>query len=248
MGFVGDAAKGVAGGMLPGAGFAAMGKGGNAPSTPDFNAAATPNQTNAFGATSSYSMGPDGRMNQTQGFNGPMGGAVQGLEGQLASGFGSPLPGGDAARQAASNAIYGQETSRLDPRFQQGEHDLQTRLANQGIDPASAAYQREMDNFNRAKNDAYQQANFGSIIGGGQEAQRNQQMDLASRFAPLQALQGIGGLTGQSANPLLPAAIAQYQGGLQKYGIDQAGKNSTMGGLANLGGSLGMAAMLAGGA
>jgi hypothetical protein len=56
---------------------------------------------------------------------------------------------------------------------------------------------------------------------------------------------GLQGLSGMPQNPLLPAAMAQYQGALQKYGIGQQGKNSTMGGLMNLGGTLGAAGIMA---
>lgn len=209
-----------------------------------FYNAATPTQTNAFGVTSQYGQNPDGTFTQKSSFGGPLGDAVNSMGSQAASAWGQPLDNGAQARQHAQDAIYGQETSRLDPQWQQRQHNFQTQMANQGIDPNSAAYGTASGNLNRAQNDAYQQANYGSIIGGGQEAQRQQQMDLTSRFAPLQGLSGAAGLTGQSANPILPAAIAQYQAQLQKYGIDQQGKNSTMGGISNLGGSAMMAAAL----
>jgi hypothetical protein len=57
-------------------------------------------------------------------------------------------------------------------------------------------------------------------------------------MAPLAGLGGLSGLTGQSQNPLLAASMAQYQGGLDKYGIDQAGKNSMMSGLMGMGGTV----------
>jgi hypothetical protein len=82
-------------------------------------------------------------------------------------------------------------------------------------------------------------------MGGGQEAQRQQSLDLTSRMAPLGALAGLSSLTGQSQNPLLPAEMAQYQGALQNYAIGQQGKNSTLGGLTNLGGTLGAAKIMA---
>ena len=240
MGFMGDAAKTAgsmaAGGVIGGPLGKAAGSGlfgGNAPSTPDFNKAASANQTNAFGANSSWTMGPNGPV-QSQSFGGPLGGAMQGLEGQFASANANPLDNGQQARTRAEGAIYGQEQSRLDPRFQQQQHDLQTQLANQGLDPNSQAYQAQMGNFGRERNDAYQSAMNNAIMGGGQEAQRQQGMDINSRMAPLAGLQGMQGLTGQGQNPFLPAAIAQYQGDLQKYGIQQQGKNSTMGGLAQM--------------
>lgn len=231
------------------------GKGGGPPSAPDFTAAANaqtaanrPNQTNAFGSTSQWSQGPNGQWNQTSGFGGPLGGAARGLEQQFADANKGPLDNGAQARQHAEDAIYGRETSRLDPQWQQREQQFGSTLANQGIDPNSEAYAKAMGNFGRDRNDAYQQANYGAIMGGGQEGQRQQQMDLQSRMAPLQGLEGMSGLTGQSGfaqSQLLPAAIAQYQGALQGYGIQQQGKNSTMGGLSNLGGAAAMGAMMA---
>lgn len=221
------------------------GKGGGAPSTPDFQAAATPTQTNAFGTTSQWNKGADGQYSQHQSFGGPVGQAAQGMEGQMANAWSKPLDNGQQAREGAQKAIYGQQTSMLDPQWQQGEQQFNSQMAAQGLMPGSQAFDSSRGNFDRAKNNAYQQAQYGSIIGGGQEAQRNQQMDINSRMAPEQGLMGLGALTNQGNNSLLPAAIAQYQGGLQKYGIDQQGKNSTMGGLMGLGGTLGSAAMLA---
>jgi len=66
----------------------------------------------------------------------------------------------------ASNAVYSQATSRLDPQFQQGEGDIRARLAAQGISENSDAYRREMDNFGRSKTDAYNQANYSAIQAG----------------------------------------------------------------------------------
>jgi hypothetical protein len=220
-----------------------IGSGKGAPAPADFSKAATPTQTNAFGATSQWNAGPDGRYTQSQSFGGPLGGAVQGLENQFAGANANPLDNGQQAREAATNAIYGQETSRLDPRFQQEQGQLSSQLAAQGLAPGSEAYNNQMDVFNRGKNDAYQQAQYGAIQGGGQEAQRQQQMDLISRGAPLAELSGLSSLTGQSQNTLLPATIAQYQAALQKYGIQQQSKNSQLGALTGAGGDLGAAAI-----
>ena len=52
-----------------------------------------------------------------------------------------------------------------------------------------------MDAFGRTKNDAYASARNDSIMGGGQEASRQQAMDLQSRMGPLGALFGMKGLT-----------------------------------------------------
>jgi len=88
---------------------------------------------------------------------------------------------GADTRNRAENAIYGRATSRLDPRFQQEEGDIRSRLYNQGLREGDAAWEREMGNFGRSKEDAYQTAMNESIMGGGQEASRAFGMDSARR-------------------------------------------------------------------
>lgn len=226
------------------AGGAAGGKGSGGPSSPDFSAAAR-TATNTPFAGDSYSKNADGSYTHNVGLNGPLAGANQNLQDQFAKGWGTPLDNGADARQHAEDAIYQRETSRLDPMWNNREQSNRTQLEQQGIDPNSAAGKTSMDTLGRSRNDAYSSALHDAIMGGGQEATRQQGMDLQSRLAPLMGMQGLQGLTQLPGNQLLPAAIAQYQGGLQKYGIDQQGKNSTMGGLTGLGGSLGAAAIAA---
>lgn len=84
-------------------------------------------------------------------------------------------------RQQVADALYNQAKSRLDPRFQQSESDLTSRLAANGITQGSQAYDREMQNAVLAKNDAYQTALNSSIVGAGTEEQRLQEMALATR-------------------------------------------------------------------
>lgn len=88
---------------------------------------------------------------------------------------------GADTRNRAENAIYQRATSRLDPRFSQEEGDIRSRLYNQGLREGDAAWQREMDNFGRSKEDAYQTAMNEAIMGGGQEASREFGMDSARR-------------------------------------------------------------------
>jgi hypothetical protein len=72
----------------------------------------------------------------------------------------------------AQDAVYNQAASRLDPQFANAQHDLDAKLANQGVVQGSEAYQRAQDEFSRQKNDAYNQANY-SAIGAG-DALQNQ--------------------------------------------------------------------------
>lgn len=75
----------------------------------------------------------------------------------------------DAARYQQMAATYGQAASRLDPRFQTEEDRLRTRLSNQGFSQNSTGYKGALDDFGRAKNDAYTQAIY-SAIGAGENA------------------------------------------------------------------------------
>ena len=81
---------------------------------------------------------------------------------------------------ASGNAIYNQATSRLDPRFNQGQSDLNSRLANQGITAGSEAYTRAQDAFSMQRNDAYQTAMNNATAGAAADATRVQGMDLSA--------------------------------------------------------------------
>lgn len=94
------------------------------------------------------------------------------------------LPGTDdfgAEGRRVGDAVYGQATSRLDPQYQQQESDIRSRLAAQGISENSDAYRREMDNFSRAKTDAYNNANYSAIKASGDEQSRIFGLSLAAR-------------------------------------------------------------------
>jgi len=94
--------------------------------------------------------------------------------------FSNTLSNGADARQAATDASYGQATSRLDPRFDQRRQEQDAQLRAQGLRPGDEAYDKSMGNLGRESNDAYNNAMFSSILTGGQEGQRDQSMDLTS--------------------------------------------------------------------
>ena len=73
-------------------------------------------------------------------------------------------------RQRAEDAAYGRATSRLVPQFNQREGDTEVKLRNQGLRPGDEAYDRAMGNFNRSRNDAYEQARMGAVGTGRAEA------------------------------------------------------------------------------
>lgn len=100
-------------------------------------------------------------------------------------------------RQAAEDAAYGRATSRLDPQFQQRQQDLQISLRNRGLKEGDAAYDAAMQNFDRARNDAYEQARMGATAEGRQET-------------------GLGLQTNERANALRSQQIAEA---LQQRGM-----------------------------
>jgi hypothetical protein len=121
------------------------------------------------------------------------------------------LPGAQdfgAEAQRVAGSVYGQATSRLDPQFQQQQSDLTARLANSGIAQGSEAYNREMDNFSRNRNDAYNQANFSAIQAGGQEQSRIFGLGMQARQ------QGVNETNqqGEFANQAQAQQYAQNQG------------------------------------
>ena len=166
-----------------------------------------------------------------------------------------------AARQQAIDAMYGQATSRLDPRFSQEQTQLQTDLANQGIGVGSDAYNNALESFGRTKNDAYTSALNQATIGGGAEQSRlfglqGSQRERAiqeyaqQRNAPLNevsALMSGTQINNPSFSPTPQTAIAgtdiagmyqnQYLGQQNAYNQQQGANNAAMGGLFGLGGA-----------
>lgn len=242
--------------LVGGVANAAGGGKNSAPAPPDFSGAAQkqaaaseynvnqqtaqnrPDQTNAFGATSDWMVGPDGKAVQRTSFGGPLAQGVQNLEGQIGSQ--GPLGTGDQARDQAIDATYSQIASRLDPQFAQREEQTRSRLLAQGLDPGSQAYDNEMGNFDRARNDAYASAANNAINQGLQAQQVTFGQNLQAQNNPYQQLNMLSGLTGQQGfqaagraetPQYLQALEAQYGGQKDKYSADQAGKNGLMGGL-----------------
>ena len=72
----------------------------------------------------------------------------------------------EGTRLSVADSLYNQSASRLDPRFTQAGSDLESRLAAQGITQGTDAYNREIDNLMRDRNDAYTSASNTANIGG----------------------------------------------------------------------------------
>lgn len=223
-----------------------------------------PNQNNPYASTQ-WTQGPNGEWTQSSGFTGPLAGLNQGLQQQAAQAMGTPfslgglpaLGSGEAAREQAINAAYGQATTRLDPAFSQREEATRTRLMQQGLQPGSEAYNREMEQLGRERTDAYGQA-MSSAIGQGTAAGNALfQQNLASRGQALeellrqrgQAMSELGGMQGllgqqgfnaagqgQAAN-LLGAGNSQYGADFQRWQADQQQLADMLGGGMQLAGT-----------
>jgi hypothetical protein len=98
---------------------------------------------------------------QTNDFAGGYKVASDGISDQMAQ-LGQPMDwsqfedvgSGDAARQQAIDAAYGQATSRLDPQWEKREAAARTQLMNQGLDPSSEAFKSQMADMSQQRNDA----------------------------------------------------------------------------------------------
>jgi hypothetical protein len=208
------------------------------------------NQTNALGATTSWTQGANGQWTQNSNLGGQLGTAASNLENQVATNSSQSAMTGDQARDQAITGAYNQSTSRLDPQWSQTEESTKAQLANQGLDPDSQAYQNQMGNLSRQKNDAYSSA-MNSAIGQGTSAQQATfNENQSAQNQPYQQLQALQGMSGQSSynqagqaqgTQYLTAAQDQYQGQQNQNAQQQSGKNSLMSGV---GGVAGMAAML----
>lgn len=145
------------------------------------------------------------------------------------------------ANKAVEDKIDALGAARLDPQFARSQDALQTQLANQGIQPGSAAWKAQMDQFQQGKNDAYNQL----YLNGNQQAfqqavtTRNQPInEITALMSGSQVSNPTFGATPQTTIPTTDTAgiinanfnqqQAQYQTQLQQ-------QNALMGGLFGLG-------------
>ena len=108
----------------------------------------------------------------------------------------------EATRQRVEDALYGRSTARLDPRFSQAQDQLNSSLAAQGITQGSEAYNRELQNFNNAKNDAYSSAMNDAISGSDEAMQRIFNMGLQARQQGVNEANTLRALPTQEATAL----------------------------------------------
>lgn len=145
--------------------------------------------------------------------------------------------------QTAQDAIM----ARLQPSFNDRDEEIRNRLYNQGVRPGTEAWDKEMLNFERTRNDAFSQAALQGI----DLDFRARQNALAEQGMPLNAINTF--LSGGQVNPpqfqqagqagvaqspdLLGAAQAQYGSALNSYNASQASQGNMLGGLFSLGGA-----------
>lgn len=120
----------------------------------------------------------------------------------------------DAYRDQVTSALYNQSASRLNPQWSQAESDLEAKLAAQGITHGSEAYNRDYQNQQRAKTDAYQTATNAAIAGG--TAAQQAQFDMGLN-ANKQAMQNAADLAN---NPMNLASAAQNLNASQQYNVN----------------------------
>ena len=82
-------------------------------------------------------------------------------------------------RQAVEDAYYAKEAGRLDSRYDSEAQETEVNLRAKGLRPGDQVYDSTMASFGKDKNDAYEQARYNAIIGGGEESDRlyQQQFD-----------------------------------------------------------------------
>lgn len=91
---------------------------------------------------------------------------------QLTAKSGIELPSSmdefNSDRARLEKAIYDSQASRLDPRFEAQQNQLDAQMAAQGLDVGNRAYRLNQDALGRERTDAYGQASRDAIMGGEQ--------------------------------------------------------------------------------
>lgn len=137
--------------------------------------------------------------------------------------------------QDAADWAYDLGASRLDPRMEQQQTALATRLANQGVAPGSRAWEASMNQQGQNENDAYNQL---MLQGRGQafnEALTTYNNPLNTMNALLSNSQVQQPGTGMSATPQTSVGGVDYTGLVnQQYQGQQQNYQARMGGLGGL--------------
>lgn len=163
-----------------------------------------------------------------------------------------PLGGSGDYVSRAGDALYNQMKSRLDPRFQQQEDAMRSRMTNMGFTAGAEGWNKEFDNFGREKNDAYDSAMRSAAQLAGSEATRMQNMDVNSRRAaiddrmrPLDEINAIMGAGRPDFNSFASAGLAEgpdvygaardtYSAEVAQTNARNAARNSRLGGITSM--------------
>lgn len=152
-------------------------------------------------------------------------------------------------QQHIEDALYNRSTRMLDPQFQQAEARERDRLANQGFQTGTAAYDTAMGNFDRSKNNAYGDARDRAIAGGVDQRKQAIQEALLQRQTPLNevnalrtgsqvqmpSFQQTPGVQPPETPNILGATAQQGQYDLGTYNTGVSQQNALIGGLFNMG-------------
>lgn len=88
--------------------------------------------------------------------------------------------------ESARQNVYGQFQRTMEPEFERQQMQLRQRLAEQGIDPNSGAYQAQMKILNDSQNAARQNAMSEAFTQGAGYQQQGFTQDVTSRMLPFQ--------------------------------------------------------------
>jgi hypothetical protein len=146
----------------------------------------------------------------------------------------SALPGANdfsADAKRASDNIYSQAASRLDPQWANNDNDFKAQMAAQGISENSDAYRRAYTNENQAKTDAYNQANYSAVAAGDARQQALYQEALASRQQGQNEADTQGGFANSAQGQIFGqnSAQAQMANTNQNQRFNQDAANATLG-------------------
>lgn len=257
-GGVGDAAAGMVlrDGLwypAPATGGGGGGSGGGA--MPDRNADQFYDMTPSDQATSRITLDPrvqellDAQLATSKGLNTSVNHSLD----QVNQMFSKPAPEANPeVRQHTEDALFQRYKRTLDPQFEQARERLRSQQMNRGMVEGSEGFNNLIDAFGRQENDAYDQARTSSIVGGGEEMQRQLQLEQAARMGVVNELGALrtgsqaqmpsfsSGMSGATVNP---APVAQsvynsYQGQLGQYNADVGANNAMLGAAGQFGAAL----------
>jgi hypothetical protein len=203
------------------------------------------NTTDQFGGSKSYKQvgtWPDGtpKFEATQSLGGPSQQLYNTASSNLQNSLSQPFNLNNESTEARLMELG---RARLDPVFQQRQGSLESQLLNSGYQRGSDAWNRQMDQFSRQQNDAYNQL---LLTGRGQavdELMKQRAMPM-QEYTSLTSSAPFGGNQVQtpqvSAQPTDVAGIVNnnYANQMAAYNAENSQNNAMMGGLFGLGGTV----------